>query len=217
MQVARKRCRREAGQSTESDTLDAAFGLLLLCPDNEDVAVSYATKHGIPAEDAKRVLRQRFTETPVQSLVDNEQALLLSGAARALKIRQYLADYQVAKWVRTQIVESGRALGFQEVFQAWHSTQLINANVKPPQSKSGKNQRQWVRRFRRRYGGVVGTIRTKAVDSKENLKKQAAGHHVQDYLFSSFFLIFAQLFLSKIMLLAPVFGTHFEAGIRPQK
>jgi hypothetical protein len=111
----------------------------------------------------------------------------------------FLQEWDLAAWVRGCNDEEGLAPLYENVFSRKVGQCHTNEpNVRQPGATSRSSKIQWVRRFKRRWNGAFGTVKTQNGVSEADLRKQAV----------------VIIFVAFFRFLQPLFGTLFWPGKR---
>ena len=186
-----------AAARTKRYHLDVATTIMTLRDGRLEAALCYCEKKAIDLEEAQHWLEDCLLHTPLDELV---KRLHCEGARNKRLVncaQAFLGEWDLATWVRSCNDQEGLAPLYENVFS--HKVARCHSNEgdgRQPRDNQRGSKIQWVRRFKQRWNGAFGSVKTQNGLSEDELRKQAGV-----LLIPVFFLPF----------FATVFGSHFGA------
>ena len=163
-----------AAVRTKRYHLDVATTIMTLRDGRLEAALCYCEKKAIDLEEAQHWLEDCLLHTPLDELV---KRLHCEGARNKRLVncaQAFLGEWDLATWVRSCNDQEGLAPLYENVFS--HKVARCHSNEgdgRQPRDNQRGSKIQWVRRFKQRWNGAFGSVKTQNGLSEAELPKQA--------------------------------------------
>ena len=155
--------------------LDVATTIMTLQDGRLEASLCYCAHKSLDVEKAKSWLEDTLLQRPLEELV----ARLHDQGPRNKRLitcaQAFLQEWDLAAWVRRCNDKDGLAPLYENVYsKKMARCRSTTSDLLQARATQRSSKIQWVRRFKRRWNGSVGTVKKQNGLSEEDLRKQAA-------------------------------------------
>ena len=172
---ARSEKRKEAAKHQQiHKQLEVACTIMVLENGDLQAALSFSEQAGLPMDRARAYLEGRLLHDALANMVAGLYATTPKQRRLVKEAKAFCSEWALARWVQDRNDLDGLAPSYEHVFT--HMVQERKATGPNPDRAEPhklKSKVQWVRRFRKRWRGRYGTVKTQHGHTETELRTQA--------------------------------------------
>jgi len=172
----RSACKRERPKAASESVVRDGIKLATLSCTRSDMVNAWLDANGIVGKRQKEEAHARIAAAELLTIPSmgppGSSAMMDDTLTLTKKARTFALEYELKTWLEEQNVGKGLAPVRSQVWQKRLQLQVSPHRV----AKTKKGQKQWCRRWRRRWGVTAGRIYCREVISEADMQQKVGTH-----------------------------------------